>query len=40
MDDKSVQRRQTNDKMDAITAVVLIGVIVTGVLFWLYSMPS
>ena len=30
----------TNEGWNAITAVVLIGVIVCGVVYWLYGMPS
>jgi len=30
----------SNDAFDAITAVVLIGVVVIGVCFWLWGMPS
>jgi len=31
---------KSDEKMDALTAVVLIAVVVTGVVYWLYTMPS
>lgn len=32
-------REDNDDKLDALAAVVLIGVITTGVIYWLYQMP-
>jgi hypothetical protein len=32
--------KNTNDGLDAFAAVVIIGVLVTGITFWLYNMPS
>ena len=32
--------RDSDDKLDAFTAVVLIALAVSGVIYWLSSMPS
>lgn len=34
------QEKEKDDTFDAIAAVVLIGVVVAGVVFWLYGLPS
>lgn len=34
------QKQISDDAFDAIAAVILIGVVVLGVVFWLYGMPS
>jgi hypothetical protein len=34
------QDNNQDDRFDAITAVVLIGVVVAGLVFWLYGLPS
>lgn len=38
--EKSKSKSLSNDALDALTAVILIAVVVTGVCFWLASMPS
>lgn len=40
MDKKMVKNCEGDDKFDAFAAVVIIGTIVTGVIYWLYNMPS
>lgn len=32
--------QDSDDKFDAFAAVVIIGVLVTGICYWLYSMPN
>ena len=39
MTDKK-QEAVSDDVFDAIAAVIIIGVVVSGVVFWLYTMPS
>lgn len=36
----SVERTKKDERFDALTAVVIIAVIVTGVVYWLSGMPS
>lgn len=34
------QKVGSDDSFDALTAVVIIGVVVAGLVFWLYGLPS
>lgn len=33
-------KETSDDVFDAVAAVILIGVVVSGVVFWLYGLPS
>jgi hypothetical protein len=40
MDKKNIEPSSANEKVDAFAAVVIIAVVVMGVVYWLYNMPS